>query len=204
MSRTPKQVYVDGVKYNKCIDAEVALNLPRSGLSHALQHGKTIYHGHKIELASNNITKTKNKRHDSRTVKVLCVTTGKRYNRLKDASKAARCNPWTMSVKMETAGQFIDSLGNVYKRLTPMNSKNVYKNTGDTVQKNIPHYKRKTPADSILSSTVLEPTTVAKDSIPDIVKETVNEKIISMLVKSGIYDDIKQLAEFANIKSIEL
>ena len=44
---------------------------------------------------------------------------------------------------MTTSGQFIDDKGNVYKRLKPMNSKNIYENTGSTLKVKMPKYTRK-------------------------------------------------------------
>lgn len=73
---------------------------------------------------------------------VICETLNKRFFSIKDAAKFAKVNNWTMSVKMETAGQFIDKEGNVYKRLKPMITKNAYKNTGAEILVDRPHYTK--------------------------------------------------------------
>lgn len=60
---------------------------------------------------------------------VICETTGKTYRTITNAAKAIGVNAWTMSVKMTSAGRFVDKEGNVYKRVKPMNSKNTYKSS---------------------------------------------------------------------------
>jgi len=66
---------------------------------------------------------------------VYCETLNKTFKSITAAAKFAKADNWTMSIKMDVAGQFVDKEGNVYKRLKPMDTKNVYRNTGDAVQK---------------------------------------------------------------------
>ena len=73
---------------------------------------------------------------------VVCVTNGKKFKSIKDAVKYAGAKHWTMNVKMSFAGGFKDDQGREYKRLTPMNTKNKYKDTGKEIQKIKGEYTR--------------------------------------------------------------
>jgi hypothetical protein len=58
--------------------------------------------------------------HTSRCCGVKCITTGKIYDSITEASKDAHAKLWTMSVKMQETGKFIDKKGHEYIRLQEM------------------------------------------------------------------------------------
>lgn len=104
-----------------------------AGLAHAINKGNTRYKGLNIERISAKPTGNKTN-HKQKSCPVICETLNKRFKTIKAAAEYAQVDQWTMSKKMTTAGQFKDKDGNIYKRLKPMNSKNVYENTGDTLK----------------------------------------------------------------------
>ena len=55
---------------------------------------------------------------------------GATYNSIKEAACAAGVNNWTMSVKMATAGKFVDNHGLEYTRLDGADYTDKYSNTG--------------------------------------------------------------------------
>lgn len=80
------------------------------------------------EFSLNNkktIAKNTNK---NKNCPVLCETTNHRYDTITAAAKAIGVNAWTMGLKMQTAGYFLDKNGNKYIRLRPMNSDKSYSN----------------------------------------------------------------------------
>lgn len=104
-----------------------------AGLANAISKGNTKYKGLNIERISAKPTGNKTN-HKQKSCPVICETLNKRFKTIKAAATYAQVDQWTMSKKMTTAGQFKDKDGNIYKRLKPMNSKNVYENTGDTLK----------------------------------------------------------------------
>ena len=79
---------------------------------------------------------------DKRNCPVICETLNRKFKTITAASKFAGVNEWTMGLKMQTAGQFIDKNGNVYKRLKPMNTTRTYTNTGDMIQKEMKKHSK--------------------------------------------------------------
>jgi hypothetical protein len=65
------------------------------------------------------------------------------FSTIAAAAKFAQTNKWTMGVKMDTAGGFIDKYGNEYVRERPMETKNKYKNRGKKIKFEIKKHKRK-------------------------------------------------------------
>jgi len=187
-------VIVDDVAYNSCSEAERALNLPLCTISKALRCGQKHCCGHDIEpVYPSQITPTEKK------VPVLCVTTGVLYESIKEAAKVADVDNWTMSKKMEASGAFIDSKGNVYKRMSPMVTKNKYANTGNTVKHKRVYSPRSVklcePAPTI-------PLVAPKPEVPQIVKDAINDKIIQLLKEKGVYDDVINLLKYGGFTSV--
>lgn len=65
--------------------------------------------------------------------KVKCVEDNTIYPSIAAAARVCKVSDWTMSVKMQTAGKF-EKDGKTYIRLSPMKTKNAYKNTGAAIQ----------------------------------------------------------------------
>lgn len=89
--------------------------------------------------------KPKKAKNDKRNCPVICETLNRKFKTITAAAKHAHVNEWTMGLKMQTAGQFVDKEGNVYKRLKPMNTNKVYTNTGDTMQKEVKKHSKAIP-----------------------------------------------------------
>ena len=188
-------VMVDGVPYNSCSEAERALGLPPCVLSRALRYSQKQYCGHSVEPVFPSQVKKIEKK-----VKVFCETTGTMYDSICEAAKVADVDNWTMSKKMEASGAFIDSKGNVYKRVTPMNTKNKYKDTGKRIK-----YKRGyAPRSTKLSEPVIAiPPVAPKSDVPQIVRDAINDKIITLLKEKGVYDDIIALLKYGGFTSVK-
>lgn len=221
-------VIVDGKPYNSCTEAERILGLPSCSLSQTLRRGCKFYKNYKVEAVYPSELKTKRsiKRERKNAVKVECITTGVVYNNIMDASIAANADEWTMSKKMGVAGSFIDANGNEYRRLTPMRTKNVYKNTGKTVQNAGGSNKRKAPKGFVTVDESLimaqktgeplfqvvdfpkplekAPVKEQKTEVPQIVKDAINDKIIKLLKDSNIYDEIIELLNYGGFSSIKV
>ena len=108
---------------------------------------------------------------------VVCITNGKKFKSIKDAAKYAGVKNWSMSVKMATAGGFIDSQGREYHRESPMQTKNQYKNTGKELAVIKKEYMRNP-----------EPKTKQID-----ISEIIYDKIGEICIKSGCWEDVSAL-----------
>ena len=219
-------VLVDNVAYNSISDAERALGWSENTLAKPLRQGRKIYKGHTIDYVLPS-QRDKIKRKNPKAVKVLCVTTGVTYDRLGDAAKVAGADEWTMSKKMETSGGYIDKNGNEYVRLSPMVSKNVYKDTGKTLKAIRKHTEMPSrrgvklniketfvPVDTalnlanadarfpIVDAPKSEP--AQKPQVPQVVKDAINDKIIKLLKDNGIYEQIVDLLNFGGFSSIKI
>lgn len=86
--------------------------------------------------------KKKKEINNKKSCPVICETLNKKFKSIKDAAKFANANGWTMGIKMEVNGQFVDKSGNIYKRLKPMNTKNSYKSSSDTLTKEVHKHKK--------------------------------------------------------------
>lgn len=219
-------VLVDNVAYNSISDAERALGWSENTLAKPLRQGRKIHKGHTIEYVLPS-QRDKIKYKSPKAVKVLCVTTGVTYDRLGDAAKVAGADEWTMSKKMETSGGYIDKNGNEYVRLSPMVSKNVYKDTGKTLKAIRKHTEMPSrrgvklniketfvPVDTalnlanadarfpIVDAPKSEP--AQKPQVPQVVKDAINDKIIKLLKDNGIYEQIVDLLNFGGFSSIKI
>jgi len=141
MSISTTRIRVDDLTFNSIKEATEYLNFKPYEITNALHKGdKVVYKNHFIQrldpilrknkkapckslkegtlhLTTNNtnISKAEHKR-----VPVLCVTTNKVYNSISELAKELKMHQWTLSVKLESAGKFIDKDGNVYVRQIPM------------------------------------------------------------------------------------
>lgn len=65
---------------------------------------------------------------------IYCENLGKTFKTLKEAAKFAKTSTYSMSTKTQVAGQFVDKVGNVYKRVKPMKTNKQYPDTGDKIK----------------------------------------------------------------------
>lgn len=159
MSKAKVALLVEGNKFNSLKDAAHYLQLKdASSLNWYLNHSKERkFQGLSIAFADEakekaivehlNRPRIIQKRKKQmvkykQACPVYCEQLNKTFNTITQAAKYAKANLWTMSVKMETAGQFVDKQGNVYKRLKPMNTTKTYTNTGDSVLKEMHRRKQ--------------------------------------------------------------
>lgn len=137
MSRTKIAVKVENQVFNSIKDACAYLKLHTpAGLAHAIKRGNSTYKGLAIERVNPIIPDRikKMKKNNKLECPVVCENLNLHFRNIKQAAAYAKVDGWTMSKKMTAAGQFKDKDGNIYKRLKPMKSKNVYENTGDTLK----------------------------------------------------------------------
>lgn len=90
---------------------------------------------------------------------IYCENLGKTFKTLKEAAKFAKTSTYTMGIKTQVSGQFIDKAGNVYRRVKPMKTNKQYPNTGDTLKYNkasgYTKTKEEQPAQQTISSVQL-------------------------------------------------
>lgn len=150
MSRKSMAVNVEGQIFKSMNEAARFLNCKSTSVWFAAHTGNK-YKGLDISLVEPvetkpiSITKSyykpkgktmrKSTKKDNRNCPVHCETLNRTFKTITNAAKFAGVNKWTMGLKMETAGQFVDKKGNVYKRMKPMVTDKAYTNTGDTVKR---------------------------------------------------------------------
>lgn len=196
-----KTIDVNGKRFRSLSQAAKYIRISTPRLSELLRNKKEfMYDNFRIQeinkpkipkLKSTKIPKLK-----SKYCKVLQVNTGKIFKTIKEASEYAGVDSWTMSVKMEVAGSFIDKNGNEYKRLSPMITKNKYVNTGKTLKTGHVGKEIEKNNDNCIEE--------EKDTVPQIVKDAINEKIILMLKEKGLYEDIVNLLNYGGFSTIKI
>lgn len=97
------------------------------------KYGCTIPEAAFKNQRSKNFINLQKKKKDLSYCKVKCIEDNIIYSSIAAAARSCNVNDWTMSVKMQAAGKF-EKDGKTYIRLSPMKSKNVYNNTGTTIQ----------------------------------------------------------------------
>lgn len=117
--------------------------------------------------------------------KVICITTGQEFDTIDAAARFAGAKRWTMGVKMETAGGFIDSEGREYRRESPMETKNQYSNTGKELQVVKNEYTR-----------TVEPKQMD-------VSEVLWAKIAEICENAGCWKEVKALLDVLEILTTE-
>lgn len=136
---------VDEIPCKSVSDMAALLNCNTWDVYYAIQHNKTTLKGHQLaydikpgdwrprkdskkiavpvkKKAFNNLAFLKGQKEAAgrRAVPVKCITTGETFNSIGAVAKQLGINMWTMSLKMEKAGKFIDKEGKTYIRLKPM------------------------------------------------------------------------------------
>lgn len=159
MSKKPMAVILEGQTFNSINEAANYIKADSSCIHWALKHnadrkykGLTVRYADddmeknavdniaKVQALRNEKIRTrakKIKKADKRACPVICETNNKRFKTITAAAKYAKANSWTMGMKMDVHGRFVDKLGNVYKRLKPMVTKNVYNDKFDTITKDV-------------------------------------------------------------------
>lgn len=157
--KQPVSIQINDKIFNSLYSAGKYFNINVGTLSTLVRKGITEYKGLKIvtttPVKSMPVRTHKSHGRNPNSCPVICETTGFMYKTITAAAKHAKADNWVMSLKMSTAGKFIDKNGNVYKRLKPMETKNVYANTGATVKfnRNVTVVKHEEPKPVVKVST---------------------------------------------------
>lgn len=140
-----KKVKVEKTIFNSLKEAATFLACNPSYISQVLAKGSNKIKGRNIEVIESACSASNTKKTTKRACPVLCETTGKMYPTITAAAKVAKANCWTMGLKMETTGKFIDKDGNTYVRTKPMVSKEgiSYSNKYSEVIRPVQHYIKK-------------------------------------------------------------
>lgn len=124
-------------------------------------------------------------------IMVYCKTIDRWFPSIQSAAKFAGVNGWTMGMKMQSSGGFIDANGREYIRKTPMKSKNIYPDYGKTIQKQAKRATR-TPQNDVLETTQVSP----------IVLQLVNDKVESLIKNSSLWSEICKYMDAVGLKKI--
>ena len=131
MSKKPYiNISVENVEFDSVKEAAQLCDMSKGALYNALSKGASSVKGYQVQRlgknafnlvkdSSKNVSKTYT-RGPKAAVQVKCLETGKIYPSIGAIAKKLGVNMWTMSVKMEETGKFIDKQGNSYVRLSPM------------------------------------------------------------------------------------
>ena len=134
---------------------------------------------------------------------VYCETLNKTFKSIKEAAQFAKADNWTMSIKMDVAGQFVDKEGNVYKRLKPMDTKNTYRNTGAALQKIFKNKKSHSKQLNLIP-TVNEVKVEKKVEVPNsmtLIKEVLKENAMTFLSLDQYSQAKKNLDALASLEN---
>ena len=182
MKKTSIPVIIEGKEFESISAAARMLNVSSAQVWHKAHttgtlnglsvcfKDKTLSKAKTLEkdYQKNYIASKKKAASNKRNCPVICETLNKKFNSIKEASKFAKVNGWTMGMKMEAKGQFVDKNGNIYKRLKPMNTKNVYKTPTDNITKEVTPYTKVT---SVMESTkVNSPISILQNNAINLIK----------------------------------
>lgn len=201
MSKLVK-IKVDGMIFDSLVKAARFIKCNAYSISNkftTMQSDKIEFKGHSVEKVKINDLMTKPKR-GRKSVKVKCVTTGEVFNSISDVAKMLGVNAWTMGLKMETNGKYIDAQGKEYIRETPINrsGNTEYKKTkNDTI---LPKPRREMIKDTILET--VENLDVEKTVEKMVVSKTEEihdlEKVAIKLAAKSKYSEAAMIYELLN------
>lgn len=202
MSKKPYiNISVENVKFDSVNDVAQLCNMSRGALYNALSNGASSVKGYIIQRFGKNtfnlikddtlIKAPKVPTHGPKAaVKVKCLETGKIYPSIGAIARELGINMWTMSVKMEETGKFIDKQGKSYVRLSPMvkRTNNTYGFKTSSITRDIHRNKKMESTVDVLNT----PTQLSKKDI-----------IIQSLVKSAnLLTDTKNYSQAAQVLNI--
>ena len=193
--KTVLSVNINGKHFNTITEAAKAINCKAYHLYNAYASNATSYKNFNLEFIrnENDMCLIRNRY----KCPVICTTTGKVYDSIADASKAAGANNWTMSLKMEKAGKFIDKEGNEYIRKIPMNTSREYSNQTPTVNQRLSELhsnSRKSNNKIIKSKPLVNINKIANSKLSN-EAITVLKNVTNTLISSGNYSEAKALID---------
>ena len=113
------------------------------------------------------------------------------FDSITAAAEFAGANAWTMSLKMQVFGYFEDKNGCTYYRMDQMRTKNKYTSSSPKMIKKEYKKRVRTPQ-KVEKKEEKQENIIIKTEDPAI--EAINEKIVSILKKAGIYEEIQKLS----------
>ena len=184
-----QRIDVDGKKFRSIRKASQYINISSSRLVDLLKNKEElVYNNFSIKKINPPILPKKEKKIPN-AVRVLQVNTGRVFNTIEEVAKFTGTDGWTISKKMDFSGGFVDKYGNMYKRLKPMKTKNVYSDTSMEVN---PNYKGRKPMSMIKNLFKKEqPVEVEEEKCirfcdhPECVQKLVKNEIAKM-IESGM------------------
>ena len=161
-------------------------NINYTSLYAALSHKQKTFKGYNIKKLGNNqffletrepklnFSTSKTKKIHKTAVPVKCLETNTIYPSINAAAKSCNEHMWTMSVKMEETGKFIDKAGNTYIRLAPMikRTNHTYGTKFSGITREIKPYTKNNKIENT-------------NSISNVPANTTRNEIINNLVKSA-------------------
>lgn len=133
----------------------------------------------------------------AKPVRVYCETLDIWFNTIKDAAKYAKVDAWSMSKKMDITGSFVDDEGNVYKRETPMKTRNIYNTTTNYTSIKRGKYSRKP------NKKAETPDFVFAD-LPKVVQELINKTATDMILQERPWREVKSFLRSMGAKQLVL
>lgn len=203
--KNSRLVIVDGQTYLSVKDAATKLKLNSTSLYNALHNGQNTFLGHKIERSLKTVAEYRAEQiAEQNKIKatvalskkrcpVKCTSTGKLYGSISEAAREAGVHMWTMSIKMESTGKFIDKAGKEYVRLKPMqqHTNRDYGCKYSEVTRDIKHYTKKSTTKPVVSQVI----------VPEVKQEV--ETVESSLLKSAtLLSNAKNYTQAANVYNI--
>lgn len=118
------KVSINNKIYNSLSEAAKAIGCFQQNLGLALKHGQRTYKGYnikKLDIPAEPIKHKRGKRTSG--CPVTCITTNEKFNSIQAVANKLKLNAWTIGLKMEKAGKFVDKNGNEYVREIPIQSR---------------------------------------------------------------------------------
>ena len=188
------KVSINNKIYNTISEAAKAIGCFQQNLGLALKKGQTTYKGYNINKVIDDdkpieCSKSKSKR----TVgcPVTCITTNEKFNSIQAVANKLNLNAWTIGLKMEKAGKFVDKDGNEYIREMPIRSRKdnvVYPEQKPfMLRENIEKVSRIKSVN--ITANIVKPVNIRQNTI------TTLQSVSENLLKNGMYKEASYICE---------
>lgn len=178
------KVKIDNTIYDSIQQAAESINCNAAYLSTMLSHGRTKYKQYNIGKVNVNCKNSSDKR--ARGCPVTCITTNEKFDSIQAVANKLNLNAWTIGLKMDKAGKFIDKNGNEYIRELPMKSRK--SNVVYPEQKPFMLHSNIIKTPRVVTS-INKPVNVRENTISTL------KTISSDLLKNGMYKEASYICE---------